>query len=499
MAAERWKPIADIEEPVAELEMPELRALDALWRDQKRELEQSASLDRFNERLARTWAIETGVIERVYELDRGTTELLIEHGLHEELVERSSTDQDPARVVRIIRDQREVIDGLFDFIARRRELSTSYVKELHAALTRTQAVVDAVDQFGRLIQVPLLQGEWKQNKNNPTRPDGTEHEYCPPEHVASEMDRLIAFHLEHVANDVVPEVEAAFLHHRFTQIHPFQDGNGRVARALATLVLLRAGWFPFTVDRERKGEYIDALEAADVGTLRYLVRMIGGVERQSLVQALGLGEQTQREQQGIDQIIATARDKVMGPGLGVSQEELEVARAHADRLFARAEGALRDLEQKLRRELVDYAPHLEVRVDAHPAGSQRAKWHRATTYSNARRLRYYANVDTYAAWLVLRLKDRDQQLQDDIIVSMHGIGATFRGLIAITAFWEKSTQEGGRWQQVGQELLNPDDLFQVNAREDYVLTEERFDEWLQSQLTAGLAIWQRGLTGGSHD
>ena len=32
------------------------------------------------------------------------------------------------------------------------------------------------------------------------------------------------------------EIEATWLHHRFTQIHPFQDGNGRVARALASLV-----------------------------------------------------------------------------------------------------------------------------------------------------------------------------------------------------------------------------------------------------------------------
>ena len=41
-----------------------------------------------------------------------------------------------------------------------------------------------------------------------------------------------------------PEVEAAWLHHRFGQIHPFQDGNGRVARALATMIFLRAGFVP---------------------------------------------------------------------------------------------------------------------------------------------------------------------------------------------------------------------------------------------------------------
>ena len=46
------------------------------------------------------------------------------------------------------------------------------------------------------------------------------------------------------------EVEAAWLHHRFTQIHPYQDGNGRVARALASLLFIKAGWFPVVVTRD---------------------------------------------------------------------------------------------------------------------------------------------------------------------------------------------------------------------------------------------------------
>ncbi|MDE3194864.1 MAG: Fic family protein [Acidobacteriota bacterium] len=86
------------------------------------------------------------------------------------------------------------------------------------------------------------------------------HEYCPPEHVASEMDALIAMHTEQTSRGVQPYVEAAWLHHAFTQIHPFQDGNGRVARALAALVLIRAGYFPFVVTRDER-EYCIWLES----------------------------------------------------------------------------------------------------------------------------------------------------------------------------------------------------------------------------------------------
>ncbi len=81
------------------------------------------------------------------------------------------------------------------------------------------------------------------------RPDGLIHEYCPPEQVTSEMDRLIELHREHQIGEIPPEVEAAWLHHRFTQIHPFQDGNGRIARCLASLVFIQAKWFPLVLTR----------------------------------------------------------------------------------------------------------------------------------------------------------------------------------------------------------------------------------------------------------
>lgn len=94
---------------------------------------------------------------------------------------------------------------------------------------------------------------------------------APPEQTASEMERLVAMHLQHVDKSVPPEVEAGWIHHRFTQIHPFQDGNGRVARALATLVLLRAGLFPVVVPLDEKDAYQDHLERADAGNLQPLV------------------------------------------------------------------------------------------------------------------------------------------------------------------------------------------------------------------------------------
>jgi Fic family protein len=56
---------------------------------------------------------------------------------------------------------------------------------------------------------------------------------------------------------------AAFeAHLRLVSIHPFADGNGRTARLLLNLLLMRAGYPPLVVPPERRPDYIDALERA---------------------------------------------------------------------------------------------------------------------------------------------------------------------------------------------------------------------------------------------
>ena len=287
-----WRPIEDLPDDWRHLADSDLHQLADRWRDYRRrigrreELGAEGAIADFTERLKREWAIETGLIERVYTLTRGITEILIDRGLREELIPSSATDRDPALVFDMIQDHAVAVDGLFDFVNRERQLSTSYIKELHSVLLAHQETASARDIFGRRVEMPLTKGDYKKRPNNPVRPDGLIHEYCPPEQVASEMDRLLAMHREHGEGGVAPEVEAAWIHHRFAQIHPFQDGNGRVARALATLVMIRAGWFPLVVTDAGRADYIDALEAADGGDLAPLVRLFAEIQRRAFEGAI---------------------------------------------------------------------------------------------------------------------------------------------------------------------------------------------------------------------
>lgn len=60
--------------------------------------------------------------------------------------------------------------------------------------------------------------------------------------------------------------EAAFTaHRRLVDVHPFNDGNGRTARLLMNLILIRGGYPPIAVRPEDRPEYIQALQESQAG------------------------------------------------------------------------------------------------------------------------------------------------------------------------------------------------------------------------------------------
>ena len=75
-----YKRIAEFPDNIDELAMPELAALSKVWLERKAELEKGGAYQEFLKKLQREWAIETGIIERLYGWDRGVTEVLIEQG-----------------------------------------------------------------------------------------------------------------------------------------------------------------------------------------------------------------------------------------------------------------------------------------------------------------------------------------------------------------------------------------------------------------------------------
>ena len=146
----------------------------------------------------------------------------------------------------------------------------------------------AMNQFGHWFDATLNAGAFKTMPNNPTRPDGVVHQYCPPEHVYSELDHLLSWYGEYTSQPDAyhPLLVAAWLHHRFVRIHPFQDGNGRVTRALVTCHLVERDHLPIVVTRDDRNDYVDTLEAPDDGDLNPTVEFTSRLHRGSMLQAM---------------------------------------------------------------------------------------------------------------------------------------------------------------------------------------------------------------------
>ncbi len=90
---------------------------------------------------------------------------------------------------------------------------------------------------------------------------GTEYLPPTPEEVPGLMEEFIR-ELERRKDTMHPVAFAAFAHRRLVDIHPFRDGNGRTARLLMNLILVREGYCIVTIPPVLRMEYISALQQA---------------------------------------------------------------------------------------------------------------------------------------------------------------------------------------------------------------------------------------------
>jgi Fic family protein len=178
-------------------------------------------------------------------LTLGETKFVIEEGLtvsgkplkdHQEVVGH-------ARAIEIIYswlDSDVTVERLFD---------------LHRAV-QTAVVADIYKPYGA----------WKLEPNGTyaVTQEGTQTfiEYARPCDVPALMDAWLG-ELNRLSRSGLDEANAidayAHLHLGFVHIHPFWDGNGRIARLLANLALLRSGHLPLVIDASERQRYIDTL------------------------------------------------------------------------------------------------------------------------------------------------------------------------------------------------------------------------------------------------
>ena len=289
-----WKPIKDLPADAASWGSSHYSERVRRWHDARRRLQDPAVdrtlLDIWLRERARAFAIETGQIEGLYTLRRGVTEQLIAEGFEGVRAAHAFEPGLSDRTLKgLLEDQHAAVELVFEAAAVRRPLSHHTMKSWHQLLTRHQEHAVGV-RDGRRVLIDLRRGDYKVWPNNPRRPDGVVHEYCPPEQTRSEMDRLLDMHHGHAERGLPAEVEAAWLHHRFVRIHPFQDGNGRMARLLMAYVFAGAGECPPVIGMVQRDDYIRNLERADGGDLRRFVQYLADLAATTTLSAISIAE-----------------------------------------------------------------------------------------------------------------------------------------------------------------------------------------------------------------
>lgn len=111
--------------------------------------------------------------------------------------------------------------------------------------------------------------------------------FSDPKNIDSEIDELLNwYNLESKNHQLHPVVLSSIFHHELVKIHPFLDGNGRLARIITSMILLKKRLPPPRLFPSERKLYLTSLRNADSGDMQPLTFFIGEKVIQSLEYAL---------------------------------------------------------------------------------------------------------------------------------------------------------------------------------------------------------------------
>lgn len=143
-------------------------------------------------------------------------------------------------------------------------LSESFIKSLHQIMLRENYTVYRQLPVGQTTSYVVHAGTYKTRPNSVITPSGERFEYASPEETPALMYELIEwYNSEEKVKNLKPIELAALFHYRYIRIHPFEDGNGRIARLLVNFILLRHNYPMVVVLSRKKRLYLNSLGMAD--------------------------------------------------------------------------------------------------------------------------------------------------------------------------------------------------------------------------------------------
>ena len=252
--------------------MPTLAELYARIDAAKAELDGLRPLDR--EREARVmqkfrlwWTYHSNAIEG-NKLTQGETEIFLMEGL--------TAKGKPLKDHLDLRGHNDAVNFLLSFVKDKRAVTEADIRGLHRILLVEPYPIAAITPEGQPTQKTVAIGEYKTSPNHVKTLTGEIHYYATPEETPARMHELMTWYREEQEKAAMHPVElAARFHHRFTAIHPFDDGNGRMSRLITNLMLMQDGYPPTIIRMNERDAYLAALRNADRDEYDNFIVLVG--------------------------------------------------------------------------------------------------------------------------------------------------------------------------------------------------------------------------------
>ena len=148
---------------------------------------------------------------------------------------------------------------------RQRPLTETFIRQLHKVLLREDYTVSRTLPGGDVTSYTIHAGCYKTRPNSVITRYGDRFEYASPEETPALMNDLVAWYNEaEQSGEYTPIQLAALFHYRYIRIHPFEDGNGRIARLMVNYILSRHNYPMIVVRSRKKQNYLEALHKSDL-------------------------------------------------------------------------------------------------------------------------------------------------------------------------------------------------------------------------------------------
>lgn len=206
----------------------------------------------------------------------------------------------------------EAIKWIEELVHQDFPINETFIRQLHALLLKESYEVSAITPDGQPTKKQIQVGRYKSTPNHVLTKTGEIFRFATPEETPAKMHDLIEWFREKQKDiDLNPIVLAAEFHYKFIRIHPFDDGNGRLARILMNLILMQYGLPPVIIKTEDKAAYYSALQQADAGLFEPFVEYIAQNEIRSLdIMIRGAKGESIEEPDDLDKELALLEQKL---------------------------------------------------------------------------------------------------------------------------------------------------------------------------------------------